>query len=503
MTQRYQDGSIITFTYDLGDRIVQISDSTGSSTSWTFDDFDRIISKAGSQGTVGYTYDKSNRRTSMTVAGQPPVLYTHDAANRLKSIIQGTLAVQFEHDGVGRRSSISMPNGIVESYSYDSASRVLGIQYTKGMTLLGTLSYAYDAAGNTVRKSGTFADVALPASRTGQTYDAANRLVQGQGITLTYDSNGNLLADGASAYVWDTRNQLSSVTTSASSASFTYDGLGFRTQRVIGGATTGYVYDGYSIVQESNGAGTSQILAGLTTDEEFARTDVNTQVLIQDRIGSTLALVDQNGSTTTQYKYEPFGATAFTGAISKNSCEFTARENDGNGLYYFRSRYYDPVNQRFLSEDYSGFAGGINLYNYLGNNPLASTDPYGYRLPWNHQECLATAIAIEGLKAEVERRISEYFQNERVLPDQPQFPGQPARYHRQGHRRIIQELLERLEQKVNRYNQRCDQPPAPRIPVTVPVLTPEQQLELYRAVSIAAILAAAAALLRWVPILLF
>ncbi|MCI0417646.1 MAG: RHS repeat-associated core domain-containing protein, partial [Acidobacteria bacterium] len=36
---------------------------------------------------------------------------------------------------------------------------------------------------------------------------------------------------------------------------------------------------------------------------------------------------------------------------SGNSAQFTGRENDGTGLYYYRARYYHPTLQRFISED--------------------------------------------------------------------------------------------------------------------------------------------------------
>ncbi|WP_425216263.1 RHS repeat-associated core domain-containing protein [Tumidithrix helvetica] len=48
------------------------------------------------------------------------------------------------------------------------------------------------------------------------------------------------------------------------------------------------------------------------------------------------------------------------------------------GLYYYRSRYYDSVVGRFISEDPIGFAGGdANLYRYVGNSATNAIDPYG------------------------------------------------------------------------------------------------------------------------------
>src|SRR5437762_11013990 len=59
--------------------------------------------------------------------------------------------------------------------------------------------------------------------------------------------------------------------------------------------------------------------------------------------------------------FEPFGATTTSGATSANAQQFTGRENDGTGLYFYRARYYDPTFGRFLSEDPIRFQAGANF----------------------------------------------------------------------------------------------------------------------------------------------
>jgi len=80
----------------------------------------------------------------------------------------------------------------------------------------------------------------------------------------------------------------------------------------------------------------------------------------------------------TQYTFDPFGSTTSTGASTTNVFQYTGRENDGSGIYYYRARYYNAALQRFVSEDPIGVSGGINLYSYAANAPPMFIDPFGY-----------------------------------------------------------------------------------------------------------------------------
>jgi len=59
---------------------------------------------------------------------------------------------------------------------------------------------------------------------------------------------------------------------------------------------------------------------------------------------------------------------------------FIARAYDAeSGLYYYRARYYDYYTGRFLQPDPIGYADGLSLYGYVGNNPANGSDPFGLR----------------------------------------------------------------------------------------------------------------------------
>jgi RHS repeat-associated protein len=216
---------------------------------------------------------------------------------------------------------------------------------------------------------------------------ANNRLTRWGGKTYSYDPNGNLLADGTHSYQWSERNQLTGLSAGATSlASFSYDSLGRRSAKTVAGATTGFVYDGDTFVQEllgasSNSAVKAQLLTG-GIDDTFLRIEgASRHSVLADGNNNTVRLLDANQTKVVDYTYEPYGRTT-ADATNGNTQQYTGRENDnpGNagGLYYYRARYYMPGCARFISEDPIGWASGqTNNYSYVGGNPISRIDPTG------------------------------------------------------------------------------------------------------------------------------
>jgi RHS repeat-associated protein len=156
------------------------------------------------------------------------------------------------------------------------------------------------------------------------------------------------------------------------------------------------LYDTVNPVQEATASNTTTLLTGLGVDEPFIRTgSIN---LLTDVLGSTVALADSSATVRTTYTYEPFGTTTASGAIDGNPYQFTGRENDGAGLYFYRARYYSPVLQRFIGEDPIGFLGGdVNFYTYVSDRPLNLVDPFGLSsLVYNAQTEMLTVISGNG-----------------------------------------------------------------------------------------------------------
>jgi RHS repeat-associated protein len=397
----------ITYSWDKGNRMTQTDDSsTKRRTVLRYDGLDRLFEEETydilapatpvTLSKLTYTYDPVGRRSGMTVAGQPTVTYTWDDASRLTQIQQAAGAsnnnivrsVGFTYDDADRRKKTVLANGVTADYGYDDASQLVSIVYRKAdATLIGDLTYGYDSVGRRVRTSGSMAEIDLPNTVASATHDANNRLTNWNGTTYAYDDNGNLLNDGSLTYTWNSRNQLTSVS-GAASGTFAYDAFGRRIGKMVGGVATGYVYDGQNFVQEKNGTAstatpTANLVTGLGFDETFARmTGSGASAVVRhplaDGNNNTVRLRDDAGAYTDIFTYEAYGKTTHTGPDGATQ-QYTGRENDNTGLYYYRSRYYHPTVGRFISEDPIGWASGqTNNYAYVGGDPVSRTDPLGY-----------------------------------------------------------------------------------------------------------------------------
>ena len=371
-TVTYADGSSITITWDKGNRPTQFVDTVNGTITRQYDGLDRLTEEVSPQGQVDYLYDAAGRRTQLTVSGFPAITYHYDDANRLTQIAQGTTVVGLSYDAANRRSTVTLPNGIVGTYSYDDADQLVGLSYDRGATHVGDFAYTYDQAGRRITQSGSLSRLGIPATIASATYDAANRLTNWGGTSLGYDGNGNLTTSGGSTYSWNARDQLG--TTSDGGGSFSYDAFGRRTAQTVNGATVPYLYDGANAATVSG----SLILNGFGLDDRFAQVGSSgTTSFLIDSLGSTAALTDNSGSVSSDFAYTPYGTTTASGAAN-TPFQYTGRENDGaTGLYYYRTRYYSPMLNRFIGEDPSGFAAGGNWYAYVGGNPVSFTDPSG------------------------------------------------------------------------------------------------------------------------------
>jgi RHS repeat-associated protein len=97
-----------------------------------------------------------------------------------------------------------------------------------------------------------------------------------------------------------------------------------------------------------------------------------------DERGSVIGVTNGSGSVTTVNKYDAYGVPD-SGNVGQ--FQYTGqRWIDDVDLYYYKARVYDPELGRFLQTDPIGVAGGMNLYAYVGNDPVSFRDPTGREL---------------------------------------------------------------------------------------------------------------------------
>ena len=207
------------------------------------------------------------------------------------------------------------------------------------------------------------------------------------------DANGNTLTDAQGrTFTWDFENRLSQAVVpgqNGGTTTFKYDPFGRRIQKSGPLGTTNYVYDGSNLFGELDQSGNllAQYADGLGVDHplsEFRSGAVSYYHL--DGSDSITSLTNASGTIAATYAYDTFGnLSASTGSLT-NPFRYTGREFDSEtGVYFYRTRYYNASEGRFVNEDLSRFAGGMNFYRYVGNSPTRFIDPYGLS-PVNPQD---------------------------------------------------------------------------------------------------------------------
>jgi len=151
---------------------------------------------------------------------------------------------------------------------------------------------------------------------------------------------------------------------------------------VVNGVITRYIYDKEDILLEFDGA--NQVIARYThgpgIDEPLIMARGGTNSFYHaDGLGSITDLTDSTGAVIRSYTYDSFGQIVAETGTETNPYTYTGREFDPEtGLYYYRNRYYDAQVGRFLTEDPQVDVHTLmNLYVYVGSNPIRFRDPFG------------------------------------------------------------------------------------------------------------------------------
>jgi len=430
----YPDGSQVTYTYDELGRRTQMVDGLGTTT-YNYDLLGRLTDVTDPNGNhVGYEYDPLGNLTALVYPDGSVVRYSYNVDGRLVGVTDVSGTTMYTYDEAGRLASRMLPNGVTTTYTYDAANRLVGISHANdaGQTLLA-FEYALDEIGNRTQVVQT--TDAGEQLVTQYRYDSLSRLTgvtcsDGREVVYTYDKVGNRLtmttSEGETQYSYNDLNQLVSLTApDGLVTTFQYDENGNLIERMAPGGTTRYAYDyenrlvrvddGKTVVQfiyDGDGNRVAKVVDGVQTEyvnhvngplpqvllersagrelryvggsRLLAQTDATTGealYLLEDSLGSTMALAGRDGVLAATFQYDAFGTVSPTGSV-ESPYGFTGERYDPEtGLLYLRARYYDPHLGRFTSGDiFPGLLGNPqsqNGYVYVENNPVNLSDPLG------------------------------------------------------------------------------------------------------------------------------
>jgi len=410
------------FTYDNLGRVT-LEDAPGSDPdiSYTYDNFGRVLTAAQPNQTITYVYDALSRLTSETVAASGEtsrtVSYQYDTAGRRTrmtwpdgfyvtydyNVVGDVTAIRengaasgagvlatFTYDNLGRRTALTRGNGSVTAYTFDGASNlsILAQDLSGSANDVSTgLNYnpAGQVAGRTVSNNAYNFPTASPFS---EAYNSnkLNQYTSARGVAPTYDTRGNMTDDGTKTYAYDNRSRM----ITAGSASLTYDPEN-RLYQVAGASTTRLVYDGADLIAEYSASGVvlRRYVHGPLFDEPIVwyegSTTADRRHLLADERGSIVAV---EGATNTKNTYDAYGVrnSGNSGRFQYTGQTWVAEV----GLYYYKARFYSAELGRFMQTDPVGYDAGMNMYAYIGNDPVNGTDSSGL-CPESDYVCITSA----------------------------------------------------------------------------------------------------------------
>ena len=427
------DGQVHTYTYDAQGRVLTASNQAGT-VSFTYDNLGRISSESFNGRTVSYQYSITGRNATTIYPNGTEVRMNYDTRNRLVSVVEnGVELASYAYNSQNQITTRKLANGLQSQYQYDAANRLIG--YISGSGHIQQVQITYDKAGNKTAivrpqnnsRSEYFTydnnyrltqDRRGPAGSPNQqhtyTYDAVgnrltanlngtltsytanhlNQLVQkstgSTTTTLQYDDHGNLIFDGRfhKKYDADRRLLIDSVSP-AEKYSYQYDAMGRRVAKTTNGQQSQFTFAGITPVQtwQNGQLKSSQVFTGFLKPLTI---NINNQqhFYFQNELGSVEAITNDNGQILERYEYEPFGrqqrldsmGNLLAASLVGNRIGFTAQEYDsatGSNAFFFRN--YQPELGVFYQRDLLGYADGMGLYQYVGNNPANGVDILGLR----------------------------------------------------------------------------------------------------------------------------
>jgi RHS repeat-associated protein len=370
--------------------------------------------------------------------------YEYDVLNRIASLRHlredgsPLKFFQYSYDDSGRLTGIEDDLG-VSDFAYDRKNQLISASRGEGDPR-GDESYFYDDNGNRINSNSHGSSYAT---------GAGNRLQSDGVFQYDYDSEGNIIlrrtidTGKTRTFEWDTRNRLVAIEDQDSNghslftARYVFDAMGRRLAKHVDFdgdgsnaiVSTYFLYEGeniiYHYVQPEDIEDSELVLRylhGPGIDSVLSQESDELQWYIADHLGSTYALVGVSGAIGFSTYYDSFGvAAAYSDVQLIPNYLFTGREYDvESGLYYYRSRNYEPKIGRFVSEDALRFvASDLNLYRYVGNSPFSFRDPTGAISVNDYLSPTAIAAAFNYVKKQLLQPTQDWLVNEVGISEMP------------------------------------------------------------------------------------
>jgi len=401
------NSSYASFTYDAYNRrsamsMLEVGDAglVTNTSSFSHDANSRLSAVDGpwDNDTITIQRDATGRMTGLSVQGGEPVTYFYDSLDRLAAIQRGADSYSYTYTGVSRLPrKLTRPNGSYTEYQYDSLSRLQSIaNMTSSGGVISRYDYTYNSQNQRASETVTNGP-ALPVTKVGTTsyaHNTLNQLVTSSDATFSY-MNGNLYSEDKNGEKYTTVYGFSFMLKALDSVIgangvdtyFSYDADKFMLRKRTEGNQVGetrYVRLGDIALQERD-AGNNVIreylwepghpggVGGLLDLKQGGER----YYYLYDGKGNVTALIDSAQTVAASYSYDPFGVPTASGSVNQPYRFSTKPYDDNTGLIYYGYRFYKPDIGRWMSRDPQMEKGGVNLYGFVGNDPVNRVDPLG------------------------------------------------------------------------------------------------------------------------------